>query len=279
MVIVLIVYADILVFLNTLVDYFLLLAAGHLIGRKPKTIRIVLASVLGGFSSLYIFLPKQALGVELLYKTVSTFLMTVICFKIDNVKQLLKAVVVLCVVSCAYGGVMYLLWSVFKPYGMVINNSVVYLDISPMVLVICSVLGYLIFTIGYRVFSVGSKLAERCSVTIFANDKSVTLNAIADTGNSLKDVFGKSEVIITRRPKLQELFGTDFELQDNMKSRYRILPCSTVSGFGSLEAYRCDKAVLQTENKQIVLQKPLVAISKTDLNDDYNAIINPEILR
>jgi hypothetical protein len=46
-----------------------------------------------------------------------------------------------------------------------------------------------------------------------------------------------------------------------------------------LESFRCDSAEIDCQNKKIRLEKPLVAISKTDLKDDYNAIINPKILR
>ena len=51
MVIVLIVYADVLIFLNIIVDYFLLLATGKILSLRVKTLSVVLAAVLGGLSS------------------------------------------------------------------------------------------------------------------------------------------------------------------------------------------------------------------------------------
>lgn len=276
----LIVYADILIFLNTIVDYLLLLATAKALSKQVKTFRVVLASVLGGVSSLYIFLPKHNMFFELLYNVAVASVLSAVCFKNQTFKSFLKATGVFFLISCAYGGVMFALWFIFKPYGMVINNSVVYFNISPTVLVACSVLGYIAFCILWRIFGNSAKLAERCNIIVFANGKSVDLRAIADTGNSLEDTFGKSEVIIADIERVEALFGTaDVEKNNDLKHRYQILPCSTVAGYSMLDSFRCDSAQIECENKKITLQKPLVAVSKTALKDDYNAIINPKILR
>ncbi len=276
----LIVYADVLIFLNTLVDYFLLLATSKILSLRLKTLRVVLAAVLGGISSLYIFLPRQSVLLELLYKTLVAFTLSAVCFKNANFKAYLKSTGVFFLISCGYAGVMFAFWLIFRPYGMVINNSVVYFSISPTVLVGCSVLGYIAFCLLWRIFGNSAKLATRCNVTVFADGKSISLIAIADTGNSLGDTFGKSEVIIADKKQVEALLGSgNFEVNADLKRRYQILPCGTVSGYSCLDAFRCDSATVESENKKITLQKPLIAISKTALRDDYNAIINPKILR
>ena len=60
--------------------------------------------------------------------------------------------------------------------------------------------------------------------------------------------------------------------------RFRMIPCNTVSGNDLLEGYRCDEASVIGSNKTVILKKPILAVSKTPLDDGYNAIINPEIL-
>lgn len=274
-----IVYADVLIFLNTLVDYFLLLATARLTGERIKTFRVVLAAFLGGVSSLYIFLPQQKAIVEFIYKMVVAFLLASVCFKFVSFKRYIKNTGILFLVSCGYAGVMLAVWTVFKPFGMVINNSVVYLSISPTILVICSIIGYLLFVVLWRVFKKSALGASRHEITVFANGKNIRLNAITDTGNSLEDIFGKSEVIIADRQKVIQLFGTvDTEVSFELAKRYRLLPCTTVSGEDSLEAFRCDSAEIATNGKNTVIKSPLLAISKTVLHEDYDAIINPKIL-
>lgn len=267
-------------FLNTLVDYFLLLAAQKITGENSKTLRMVAAAFVGGLCSLYIFLPKQGAVAEFLYKSSVAFLVTFISFGFGNIKRFFKNAGVFFLVSCAYAGVMFAFWLIFKPHGMVINNSVVYFSISPVILVICSAGGYVIFSLLWRIFKRSSHLAQRCRVTVFAENNSIELSAIADTGNSLEDCFGGSEIIIADEIKVKSLFGsTDLENKPALKQRYRMIPCNTVSGYSALEGFRCDSVTVEYDEKTLVLQKPLLAVSKSRLNDDYNAIINPKILR
>ena len=199
LVIILIVYADILVFLNTLVDYFLLLATAKISHERLKTFRAVLASFLGGLSSFYIFLPEQKTILEFLYKLAVAFCISAVGFKFKSIKQYFKNTGVFFLVTCAYAGVMFAFWVIFKPYGMVINNSVVYFHISPIVLVACTVAGYIVFSVLWRIFQKSARFSEMCDVTVFANGKSVKLQAIADTGNSIEDIFEKSDVIIAEK--------------------------------------------------------------------------------
>ncbi len=275
-----IVYLDVLIFLNTLVDYFLLLATAKITGEKPKSFRTVFSALLGGISSLYIFLPKQNTMVEFLYKTVISFLLEFICYKWSGVRKYIKNTMVFLAVSCAYGGVMFALWVIFKPAGMVINNSVVYFSISPLQLVVFSVFGYILFSVFYKIFKKNSNLAEKCTVTVKAIDKEIVLDAIIDTGNSLEDIFSDSDIIIADKSVVVSLFGNlETAIVGPNSSSYRILPCNTVSGDGVLEGFRCEKANVKIEDKIIELYKPILVASKTVLNDGYNAIINPKIIR
>ena len=279
-VIILIVYADVLIFLNTLVNYFLLLAAAKLSAATAPTLRLVLASFVGGVACLYIFLPPQAVWAEFLYKTAVAFMVCAIGFKWQGIRRFLKSVAILFAITCGYGGIMFALWMLFKPYGMVINNSVVYFNISPTVLVLCTGGGYILFSVLWRIFSKSAKSAPRCKVTVFADSNSIELTAIADTGNSLEDAFAGREVIIAEKGQVEALLGdTDFKYNGDLRRRYQILPCSTVTGYSSLDAFRCDSAEIIYENKKITLTKPLLAVSRVGLDDDYNAIINPKILR
>ena len=271
---------DVLIFLNTLVDYFLILATAKIVGEKAATKRQVISAVVGGISSVYIFLPNQKIIIEFLYKLGVAFLLSAVCFGIKGKKRYIKNTAVLFLVTSAYAGVMFAFWTVFRPFGMVINNSVVYFNISPLVLVLCTVIGYVLFTVLWQIFGKSASVAERCEITVFAEGKSVKLTAISDTGNSIEDFFEKRDIIIADKQMIEALFGVvDIDINTELKRRYRLLPCSTVSGFDTLESFRCDSATVEYNNKITKLSKPLLAVSKVNLSDDYNAIVNPKILR
>ena len=128
------------------------------------------------------------------------------------------------------------------------------------------------------IFSGTSKLAERCEITVSAGNNSITLEGIVDTGNSVEDIFGGGEVIIADGEYVKTLFGEiDPALNREIRSRYRVMPCGTVTGGGTLEAFRCDTALVSDGKRSVRLNKPTLAVSKTPLKDDYAAIVNPRI--
>ncbi|MBR5223085.1 MAG: sigma-E processing peptidase SpoIIGA [Clostridia bacterium] len=274
-----IVYADVLIFLNLIINYFLLLAVSKILKKTPKTRWVVLSAFVGALSSLYIFLPQTSFLIETLFKIAVSMLMSIIAFGFKGVKAYIKSVLLLFGITVGFGGLMYAVWLTFSPNGMVINNSVVYFDISLIALIGFTVAGYIIFSVLFRIFSKNAPLAQRCDITLFVNNKNATLTAIIDTGNSIEDAFSMGEIIIVDKSVAIKLFECeDFQINLKTKSRYRMLPCMTVSGADVLEGLRCDSAEVKYKNQSITLNRPILAISKTPLPDGSNALINPKIL-
>lgn len=274
-----IVYVDILIVLNLIVDYLLLNASATFLSMRVRTFRLISAAVIGAFSSLYIFIPNVSLLFEGVYKFFICALMSITAFGYGSFRRYLKASAVLFIITCGYAGAMFAVWHIFRPNGMVINNGVVYFDISPLVLIIVTVVSYFVFIFMYKILSRTAKTAESCNIELYADGKTNSFRGILDTGNSVVDMFGSSEIIVADKSVLEELFGeTDINKNKEILNRYRLIPCSTVSGDGMLEAFRCDKANVSANGKSIVIEKPIVAISKTAINDNYLAVLNPKIL-
>lgn len=272
-----IVYADILIILNVLVDYFLLQATAKFIGRKVKLWRMILGSFLGGLFSLYIFMPKSHVFIEFCVRIISCSAIAFSVFGFINFKGFLKSAGVFFGINCLYAGIISAFWKIFKPRGLVINNSVVYFDISAITLVISTVIFYFLFIFISKMFVSSGKMSEKCAVTILAVGNKSCFTAIIDTGNSVSDVFGNSQIIIVDRAVFYQLFG---ELQNEyLKNRYRVIPINTVSGGDVLEGYRCDYAELIRDKEKIYLKNPIIAISKTSFSEDYLGIVNPKIFR
>lgn len=271
------VYADVLVFLNVIVDYFLLKLCCVIVGKKAKRIRITLGSFFAGLSSLCVFLPYKGALFEAFLHIVISSVCVLITFSFISLKTFLKNTVCLFAVTYFYGGVMYALWSIFKPYGMVINNGIVYFNISPVFLIVFSALLFALTTVFKYLFSKNSPDAKRCDMTVKVGNSTANFEAVIDTGNSLCDVFGMSEIVIADRSAVKSLTKSLDETQ--IKVRYRAVPTVTVSGSGILDGYRMDEAEIVTENGRIFLEKPILAISETPLENKNQAIINPRSLR
>lgn len=269
-----IIYADVLLTLNLVVNYFLILASQKLLRLNVKWYRSVLGATLGSVASLYIFLPQSHVFFETLFKISLCCVMTLIVFGFKTIKLYVKSVMVLFIVTCAYAGIMFVYWQLFKPDGMAVNNSVVYFNISPLMMVAISLVIYILFLVCNKIFTGIATNAQECEISVIFGKKSVKYKAIIDTGNSICDLFGNSEILIVDREIILKLFGKNYK--ENY-SRYRVIPFKTVSGEDLLEGYRCDSSVVKSKNATITLEKPILASSKIPLKEGFSGIVNPKI--
>ncbi len=268
-----VIYIDILIVINLIVNYFIILASVKFLRINIKMWRILLGSLIGSLFSLYIFLPEINTFIELLLKFLMCLILSLIVFGIKPLKRFLKSVGVIFLVTCSYAGLMIAIWKIFKPYGMLINNSVVYFNVSPQYLVVFSVISYFVFLILLKIFGRNNIYASECEICIILGDKKVGFKAIVDTGNSVCDVFGKSEVIIVDKAIIESLFP----LNADYKTRYRAIPYSSVTNSGILDGYRCDIATVKDGKKQVLLKNPIIAASITPIREEYSGIVNPKI--
>lgn len=267
------VYADILMLVNFLVDYFLILLAAKFLHIKPKLTRLLLSSAVGGIFSLYIFLPQTIFIIQLLIQIFMCMILCLLAFGFDNIKSFFRAAATLFGINFAYSGAMIAFWLVFRPYGMVINNSVVYFNVSPLFLILFSVLGYFMATFLRKILKKPFAQNTYCEVTVVLNERKLKLQGIADTGNSLTDVFGVSQIFITEGDIADALLGEE----KNDPARFRKIPCNTITGESLLDGYRIDRAEVFFNNKNYFFKNPILAISSTPL-DGCKIIVNPENL-
>ena len=268
-----VVYADILVLVNFVVDYFLISIAARFLGQKPKLWRLILSALVGGLFSLYIFLPQSNFLVQSLVQILMSMVLCLISFGFGGAKSFLRRTAVLFCTNFAYSGAMIAMWLVFKPHGMAINNSVVYFDISPLFLILFSVVGYFAVVILRKILKKSFPANTYCKVTVFCGEKSLTLEGIADTGNSITDIFGQSQIFITEQCIADGILGAEKQ----NKTRFRKIPTATVTGEKLLDGYRIDYAEVKFNNKKYCFKNPILAVSNVPLTD-CKIIINPDSL-
>ena len=128
------------------------------------------------------------------------------------------------------------------------------------------------------IFKPSAIKSEKCDVEISADGRKTNFTAIIDTGNSINDAFGKSDIIIADKSVFIAVFG-EININENERllNRYRAIPCGTVSGYDLLNGYRCDNAKIKKQDTTISIENPVLAISNLPLTDGYEGIVNPEI--
>ena len=281
------VYVDILILLNSFVDFFILLVTSAVCGEKPRVLRIVLASFCSALFSLVIFLPSGGFLAELGIRLACSTVTVLICFGFVRPIRFLRKVAVFYGISFIYAGIMLALWFIFEPESMSINNGVVYVGISPAVLIGATLASYIILTVIRRISRKNGSFGETVGLKLVMNGKEVPATALVDTGHSVRDSVADSVVIIADRRLMGELLGDDFCFLESesfapgslLYERYRLIPCSTVSGKTLLKAVRADKVRVYSGDTVFTVNSPVVALSEAGLGGDYDAVVGREILQ
>ena len=194
-------------------------------------------------------------------------------------------------VNFIFAGVMLALWLTFKPSFMHFNNTYFYFDFSLFSLIISTVIAYIAVSL-IRYFldrkSMGNK---KYSVIFSINKKIVSSEAIADTGNTLTDIFtGKpvvicnSEIIPISEEFKEVLICNDMEsiqkyiIASNELKGVRLIPFSTLNSSGTIAVFNPDKIIIkEDETGEVKEVNALIGIN-ADSCGTYKSIFNPNLL-
>lgn len=259
-----VIYVDVLLVVNFFITFLLLLVTQKLAKENSKLIRLVLASFAGSAYSLVILFDELDFAVSLLGKLCAAFVIVLIAFRLTSFKCFIKNTAIFFFVNFVFVGIMVGLWMIFKPSGIVINNSTVYFDVSATALLVSAFLAYIISAVIIRIYNNKTAKKELYSVTVYKDGKKYSFFAFADSGNKLREPFSDSPVIVA-----------DADLFKDVECN-RVIPVSTVNAEGMLTAFKPDKVVISTSRGEGVLNRVYIALSKNVKKGEYRGIINPE---
>ncbi len=286
------IYVDILLGVNLFINYFTLLGTSRFLYIKYKRIRIFLGSLLGSFYSLYIFFPKLNFAVSLIIKLLMVVTIIIVAFGTESKKVQIKAMLSFWGINVAFSGIMFALWCLYSPKGLVINNSVVYFNISPLVLLTSTVIAYAILDLGSRVIEKKAIKDILCKVGIEFGGKKVVVEGKVDTCNSLREPFSNLPVIVVRKDKIlnaipkeisdvldfNDTVCLDGDLTEKWRKNFRMVPFRTVSGDGVLPAFKPDNIEIE-RGKNKYFKNAYVAICKDNaIGGDVSALVSPELV-
>ncbi|MBQ4239122.1 MAG: sigma-E processing peptidase SpoIIGA, partial [Ruminococcus sp.] len=190
-----VIYIDVLLFINTIINYAILMTTERLLKRNCRLYRILLGAFAGALFSLFIFVDSDSRLLLFLLRVLSSALLTLITFGWRSKAEYLKAVVCTIFVSVSFCGIFILFYQLFKPPDMIIVNDIVYLQNDPLLLIALTAVIYVIMLLLYKLFS------ERIKSTVVPLQFTVlqkTYSCIGkiDTGCNLKEPFSSAPVII-----------------------------------------------------------------------------------
>ena len=253
------VYVDILIILNTLVNYFILLAVDKILRIHSKKWRILLGGAVGGMSSLLLFLEN--LGVIMtLIKIISAILMIIVTFGIKPIKRILKSIFLLFAITFLFGGLLFAVYIFLDKDVLIYSNGIVYFDIDLTFLIICTVISYIVITLISKIMDKKAPKSKEYYVSVENADKIISCTALMDTGNNLREPFSGYPVIMVDKALFDKLFTEE---------KIRFIPVSTVNGESLIKAFRPEKITINN----FITDKVYIGESLSKL-DEYKMILN-----
>ena len=193
------IYIDELILLNFIIDFSILKITSKILKLNTKTKRIVLSSLFGEISILYLFINFN--NIELLiFKLVIGIIMNLIAFKFIDINSFIKNILYFYMFSFFLGGTLYYL----KIESLVKYQY--YLLLIPLIMNILKKLTYNLKEI----------INLKHKVTIYLkNGKVLYLDGYMDTGNTLKEPYSNKNVIIINKYVDENFFLIPFKTIDN----------------------------------------------------------------
>jgi stage II sporulation protein GA (sporulation sigma-E factor processing peptidase) len=298
-----IVYVDILFVINLLVNYILLWTTGKIAKRKASTIRLIIGALIGAIYAVIMFFPAFKIYYTVIAKLLFSMLLIAITYNIEKIKEFFRVLAIFYVVSFTFGGAalgLFYFTNVGAFVGALVSNGVIYFALPWKTLFFSSLIAYIIIRITWHIFY--KKICKEnmyIPITIMFDSKSICINALIDTGNSLHDPISNSPVIIVEFEAIKDLLPEDIQkifkeysendlnliskIMDNSVwiSRFRLIPFSSLGKEnGMLIGFKPDEIEIIEGEEKKDLKDIIVGIYNNKLSKDekYMALLNPEII-
>lgn len=282
------VYADVLVGINILITYLLLVCTRVFCRAPTNKWGVALSSLFGGISSLMIFFDSLNNGLWVLLKLVVAAIIVGVAFLPGRLRLFFKVFVSFFGISFLFGGIMYAVEITFEPQNILYINGTVYFDMSLKYLTGSVLVIYGLFLLCNYFLSGYFANKELYDVEIAFRGIKIKTKGFADTGNNLKDGITGRPVIVADLSCILPLIRDDEaeyfknagydSVPESLKTKVRIIPCTTVSGEGMLKGFISEKVVLSLGNEQAVSENQVVAVSAKPLSSgEYQVILDNSI--
>lgn len=276
-----VVYIDVLIVINIYISYFTLRAAAGILHIRTRSSRNAAASVFGGVSALAA-LAELPVPLSLVLKAVLTVVMVLIAFGFGSFRAAVLRSFICITVGMLICGAAALIHEFAGTDFVFSANGYPYIGVSALVLVISSAVIYGILSL-WRRFTDSPSDSERITLSIANLGNKVTLSAIPDSGNFLRDFLTGRPVILCKAAAAEPVLPPNVRAYlrgstDDMTG-IRLIPMTTAAGESLAAAFRPDSLTAESGRERKRLDA-LIAVSPDALkNEDFDALINTKLLK
>lgn len=261
-----VIYLDVVLFENFIVNAFLLLLTCQSTLHKPKKLRLFMAAAFGSTYVLTIFFKSTYFLSLLPFKLLVAILMILITLGKRNLKEILKLFLLFMLYSMGLAG---LCLFIQMQQGQGYNFDFCIVNFSYKTGMLCIMIGYIM------VYFIVKFLKDRGFTEEFIYDVEMEkggcreeFKAFLDTGNELKEPATGLPVILVERKFLDKLTINEDELY--------IIPYMVIKGDrGTLKAFRADEVSVKNKKNSRKISA-MIAYCDNTLSKDgmYHALLS-----
>ena len=264
-----VVYLDVLIFENFIVDFFILFITAQTLRLKLCTKYGVLASILASAYVVTLVLPSLSFFTLAPFKIAIPFIIILITFRKKSIVFNIKASIIYILYSMLLGGMCYfIIFSSPSSNGYWGLVRFTYRKLFLSIMIIYIIINRLIIYIKQR-----KEITELIYlVDIFVNKNKKSVRAFLDTGNELREPATNLPVLIVDSFVFEGIDFTDFDMF--------YIPYKVVDGnSGRLQGFIPDYITINVGG-EVLKRNVVVACCKSRLSDfkDYQALLSRGII-
>lgn len=253
------IYIDLVALLNFSMDFLLLLTVNMTLKRNVSWKRLLLGSLIGSLTLIFLFLPCSKLFL-ILFKIITSFFICIVTFRFDSWRYTIQNMTYFYMTGTILGGFLYYLNVEFsyKQQGIVFFHEG--LSINFLFLIIISPIILYIYVRSNK--KLKSQYNHYYELLIsFKDGSNLKVNAFLDTGNKLVDPITNKAIILIEKKELSKI-----------KIRSPIyVPYNSLNNHGLLKCI----SPKYVEIKGIKSKQYLIGISEEEFHiDGINCILN-----
>ena len=240
------IYLDVIFLENIVINYIILYVTGIISKEQIKQSRLVIGATIGAIYSIIYYLFKLKIYSGLFIKIVLSIVIIYVSFSSNNLKDLLKKILLFYLSSFVFGGAAIAIIYIVNSQNITIQNGVLVGGYTIKTILIGIVVAYFTIIIAFKLIK--TKISKKdliCDISIMINHKEIKTKALIDTGNFLKDPITQMPVIVIEHtllydilPKeilnnIEKILGGDFskisnEIKDKYSSKLKVIPFSSL---------------------------------------------------
>lgn len=268
-----VVYIDVLLVVNAVVNYFLLLMTAFFAKERKRRGRIALAAFGGGLFSFAILLPPQPFAVSLLIRAAGAGAMAAVAFGVRPARRWGRCTAYLFVAGAVLAGGLYALAEA-RPGALYVRNQSIYFDLSPLTLIAATLGVYLLLCAVELLFRRPRDVPDKCDALVTTSCGSARVLLLPDTGDRLRDAVTGRSVVVLRRGLAPQLLDAvslaalyAFEAGERSAEAFAalrsfsLIPFSTVAGGGLLLGFPAQSVTVTSRRRAVTLERPVIAFA------------------